>query len=209
MNKWLISRRTMLKGSGAALSLPLLDAMVPAARGAKPVEAPVRMGILFMPNGVNPHHWTPKGTEKDFELSSILQPLKGLKKDILVLSQLTNKRSDTGDGHYVKVGGLLTGETINKTTGYDLNSRGVSMDQIVARRLGSATPFPSLEIGIEPLTKGVDSNVGYTRLYGSHISWSSPTTPLPCEINPELLFNRLFRARRRYPARGRCRRVHG
>jgi hypothetical protein len=183
----------MLRGSGAVLGLPLLDAMIPSARGAEAGEPPVRMAVMFMPNGVNPHHWTPKKNGRDFDLPSILQPLKQVQDDILVLTHLTNRKSKPGDGHYVKVSGLLTGQTINKTTGHDLNSGGISMDQLAAQRIGSATRFPSLEIGIEPITVGVDSNVGYTRLYGSHIAWSSPTSPLPCELNPELLFNRLFR----------------
>ena len=185
----------MLKGMGAMLSLPLLEAMEPLPLLAGPSNRryPVRVAVLYMPNGVNPHEWTPKGIGKDFELSPILSPLKNLKDQILVLTQLMNAATDTGDGHYVKTAAFLTGTTITRTTGSDLRCGGISMDQIAAQRLGNLTPLPSLELGIEPVTTGVDVNVGYTRLYGSHISWSTPTTPLAKEINPQLAFDRLFR----------------
>ena len=198
MKSWQISRRTMLKGVGAMLSLPFLEAMVPprllAATGANPARKfPVRMAALYMPNGVNPHTWTPTGQGSDFELSPALQPLAKLKDEILVLTQLMNAATDTGDGHYVKSAAFLTGTTITRTTGSDLRSGGVSMDQVAAQRIGNFTPLPSLELGIEPTSTGVDVNVGYTRLYGAHISWSTPTTPLAKEINPQFAFDRLFR----------------
>jgi hypothetical protein len=196
-----ISRRKMLKGLGVMMGLPLLDAMKPLAALAGPAalsgaqkKFPVRMAFLYMPNGVNPKTWTPKGTGAGFELSEALQPLAALQKEILVLGQLWNAGTNTGDGHYVKTAAWLTGTTITKTTGSNLRSGGVSIDQIAAQRLGHLTPLPSLELGIEPVTTGVDTNVGYTRLYGSHISWSTPTTPVAKEINPKLAFDRLFRS---------------
>jgi hypothetical protein len=206
---WQISRRTMLKGVGVSMALPLLDAMAPAvaraqdaaagsaaaaATGAPAGAAPVRMACLYMPNGVNVDAWVPKGTGAGFELSPTLGPLAPHKSEVLVLSELWNAGADTGDGHYVKTAGFLTGTTITKTTGKDLRSGGVSVDQLIAQRAGRHTPLPSLELGIEPVTTGIDSNVGYTRLYGSHVSWSTPTTPVAKEINPRLAFDRLFRA---------------
>jgi len=189
-----ISRRTMLKGAGALLSLPLLDAMTPRARADDAARKhPVRMGVLYYPNGVNVTEFTPKGVGKEFELSPTLSPLEKLKKDILVFTELMNISTNTGDGHYVKTGGFMTGTTITRTTGSDVRSNGTSMDQVAAQRIGNLTPLPSLELGIEPVTTGVDVVVGYTRLYGSHISWSSPSTPVPKEIDPRLAFNRLFR----------------
>ena len=200
MKNWQISRRTMLKGTGALLALPLLDAMKPltalGAAGPTSVQAakhPVRMAALYMANGVNPHHWTPKGAGSDFELAEAMKPLEPLKKDILVFTQLWNAGSDTGDGHYVKTGGFLTGQTIHRTTGSNLRA-GVSIDQLAAARVGNMTPLPSLELGLEPPATGVDVNVGYTQLYGAHVAWSSPTTPLAKEINPQLAFDRLFRS---------------
>jgi hypothetical protein len=150
--------------------------------------------VLYMPNGVNPHAWTPTGSGSNFELSPILEPLRNVKDKILVLTQLLNVATDTGDGHYVKTAAFLTGTTITRTTGSDLRCGAVSMDQIAAQRIGNFTPLPSLELGIEPVTTGVDTNVGYTRLYGAHISWNTPTTPLAKEINPQLAFDRLFRS---------------
>jgi hypothetical protein len=177
------------------MALPWLEAMQPAARALAPARrAPVRMAFLYMANGVNPHTWTPEGAGRGFKLSPALAPLAGFEDDLLVLSNLWNGATNTGDGHYVKTAGWLTGTTITKTTGAEIRSNGVSLDQLVAQRIGNLTPLPSLELGIEPVTTGVDINVGYTRLYGSHISWSSPSTPVAKEINPRLAFDRLFRS---------------
>lgn len=191
-----ISRRTMLRGAGAALALPWLEAMLPTkARAAATVRAcPVRMAVLFMPNGVRADMWTPEGEGRDFRLSPTLEPLSDLRDEILVLTNLWNQGSDFGDGHYVKTSGFLTCTTISKTLGIDLNCNGASMDQAAARRIGEPTPLPSLELGIDPVSIGVDRNVGYTRVYGSHIAWSGPTRPLAREINPRQVFERLFRA---------------
>ncbi len=193
-----ITRRTVLRGLGVAMGLPLLDAMQPqvalAAKGDMAV-APMRMAFLFFPNGVNQDTWTPKGEGRSFELSPILQPLGGMKDEVLVLTNLTNMATDMGDGHYVKDAAFLTGTAITRTTGAALNANGVSIDQLAAQRLGNLTPLPSLELALEPVTSGVDTVVGYTRLYGSHISWSTPTTPVSREINPKLAFDRLFRSK--------------
>ena len=187
----------MLRGMGVAMSLPLLDAMgentLAAPATAPSGKFPVRMAMLYMPNGVNESAWTPKGVGRDFELSPTLSPLADFKNDILVLTELMNAGSIGGDGHYVKTGGFLTGTTITKTTGKDLRSGGTSIDQLAAQRVGQTTPLPSLELGIEPVNTGIDTNVGYTELYGGHISWSTPTTPVAKEINPKLAFDRLFR----------------
>ena len=199
-----ISRRTVLRGLGAAVTVPWLEAMGPltiasAAAAASPAAAaaakhPVRLAVLYMANGVNEHAWTPSGQGRDFDLSPTLSPLASVKDEILVFTELMNAGSTGGDGHYVKTSGFLTGTTITKTTGKDLRSGGTSMDQLAAQRIGRLTPLPSLELGIEPVTTGIDTNVGYTRLYGSHVSWSTPTTPLAKEINPRLAFNRLFKS---------------
>lgn len=174
------------------------------ALAEQPTKTPKRMAVLFMPNGVREDHWTPTGQGESFELSSILQPLDSLKGDILALTNLWNQASDFGDGHYVKTSGFLTCATISKSLGFDLNSNGVSMDQLAAEVSGKQTPIPSLELAIDPVSVGVDTNVGYTRVYGSHIAWSRPTRPLAREINPRLVFERLFRATQ--PATDRSRR---
>ncbi len=190
-----ISRKTALKGLGVSMCLPLLEAMQSSAKAQPhaPAPTPLRFAALYMPNGVNPFAWTPKGVGKAFELSSTLAPLTNVKNDILVFSELMNKNSITGDGHYVKVAPFLTGTAITKTTGSNLRCGGVSLDQLIAQHVGNFTPLPSLELSVESPTTYVDTNVGFTALYGSHISWSTPTTPVTRELNPQLAFDRLFR----------------
>jgi hypothetical protein len=194
-NRWHLQRRTFLKGLGATLALPVLDAMRPLMAQGRTSSFPIRIAMLYMPNGVRQDRWTPEGTGSRFKLSPILSPLENHREDILVLTGLQNKASFSGDGHYVKTGGWLTGTTIAKTTGTDINAGGISMDQIAAQSIGRDTKLPSLELGTEPVATGIDTNVNYTRLYASHISWKTPTVPLPCEINPRVAFDRLFRTR--------------
>lgn len=190
-----ISRRTLLRGAGVGLGLPWLEAMMPsrAMAGTAVPRFPVRMAALYMPNGVNTKYWSPEGRGRDFQLSPTLEPLKGFKDKILVVSNTWNEAAKDGDGHYVKESAILTCRTIRKTLGADL-ANGVSIDQLAAQRAGNQTPLPSLELGISPVATGVDAVVGYTRLYGGHIAWSSPTTPLAREINPRSVYERLFRA---------------
>lgn len=193
--KWLMPRRSFLRGAGATLALPFLDAMRPLMAAGSSASIPIRIALLYMPNGVRADRWTPDGKGKGFKLSPILSPLEKHRQDLLILTGLQNKASFTGDGHYVKTGGWLTGTTITKTTGSDIAAGGVSMDQIAAQQIGRNTKLPSLELGTEPVATGIDTNVNYTRLYASHISWKTSTVPLPCEINPRVAFDRLFRSR--------------
>jgi hypothetical protein len=180
----------MLRGLGATVALPFLEAMRPASVRAAAAKPPVRFGVLFMPNGVREDRWTPEGEGADFKLSPILSPLESSRQDITILTGLGNRASLGGDGHYAKTANWLTGTPIAKTTGKDLHC-GISLDQVIARELGHRTRFPSLELGTEPIMSGVDVN--YTKLYGSHIAWRTPTSPLPAEINPRFVFDRLFR----------------
>lgn len=195
--KWQVSRRRMLKGMGACIALPFLEAMtLPGAKAAVGGSAaPVRTAFLFMPNGVHPEHWTPSATGTSFDLPRQLAPLDRLKNDIVVLGQLMNKNSifRGADGHYAKSASLLTCMPIKQTIGDNISSGGVSIDQVIANHVGSQTLFPSLEYGLDKITTGVDINVGFTRLYGSSISWKTPTQPLSKEIDPRLAFDRLFR----------------
>jgi hypothetical protein len=187
--KFPISRRALLRGVGASLALPWLEAMTPAAAGS-----PVRMAVLYMPNGAHPGMWTPEGSDRDFQLSPTLEPLHDLKDNLTVLTNLSNLATTGGDGHYVKGSGFLTCTTITKTLGVDVSCNGISMDQVAAQKAGAKTPIASLELGTAAESTGVDKNVGYTRVYGSHIAWSGPATPLAREINPRYVFERLFRA---------------
>ncbi len=184
-----ISRRTVLRGVGVGLGLPWLEAMA-STTTPKP---PVRLAALYMPNGVNVNHWTPEGTGRDFKLSKTLSPLADVKDRVTVISNLWNANSKGGDGHYVKEAAILTCTTIKKTPGADIGN-GVSVDQLASQMMGPQTPLASLELGVTPVAIGVDAVVGYTRVYGSHIAWSGPATPLAREINPRSVFERLFRA---------------
>lgn len=183
-----ISRRTILRGAGVSLALPWLEAMA-----APTPQVPVRMAFLYVPNGANMGAWVPETTGPGFTLSKSLEPLQDVRDSITVLSNLWNEASKAGDGHYVKEAAILTCTTIRKTPGADL-ANGISVDQLAAQRTGRQTPLPSLELGVTPVASGIDAAVGYTRLYGSHIAWSSPATPLAREINPHSAYERLFRA---------------
>lgn len=185
-----LTRRTLLRGAGVTLGLPWLEAMAATKAAAKP---PVRLAALYMPNGVNTDHWTPVGKGREFDLSKTLSPLAPFKNDMVVMTNLWNEASKGGDGHYVKEAAILTCRTIKKTPGADL-ANGVSVDQLAAQGVGDRTPLPSLELGVTPVAIGVDAVVGYTRVYGSHIAWSTPTTPLAREINPRAAYERLYRA---------------
>ncbi len=187
MTKVELTRRSVLRGAGVALGLPWMEAMAATAKD------PVRMAMLYMPNGVNPHHWAPDGTGKDFQLSKTLEPLAPYRNKMVVLENLWNEGSKSGDGHYVKESAFLTCQTIKKTPGADI-ANGVSVDQLAAQRIAGETPLPSLELGVTPVAIGVDAVVGYTRIYGSHIAWSTPTTPLARELNPRAVYERLYRA---------------
>jgi hypothetical protein len=193
--KWQISRRRMLKGLGACVALPFLEAMAFNGSGYTGRKAPVRNAFLFMPNGVHPEHWTPGEVGKEFSLSRQLAPLQPFKDDVQVLGELMNHNSifKGADGHYAKSASLLTCMPIRQTIGDNIYSGGVSIDQVIASHIGVETIFPSLEYGLDRITTGVDINVGFTRLYGSSIAWKTPYQPLSKEIDPRLAFDRLFR----------------
>ena len=174
------------------MALPWLEAMLPAAV-SRP-RFPVRMAVLYMPNGVREDMWTPEGSGRDFKLAPTLDSLEDLKGQLNICTHLWNAASKGGDGHYVKASGFLTGTTITKTLGVDINCNGISMDQVAAKAVGNATPLASLELGTAPETTGVDTNVGYTRVYGSHIAWGGPASPLAKELDPRAVYDRLFRA---------------
>jgi hypothetical protein len=201
--KWMIPRRTFLKGAGVMLGLPVLHAMgkvLPTAspealatgRVASKVQAPVRMACIYFPNGVWEKEWFPKEAGADYEMPFALQPLAQHKQRMLVFSGLDKQHSHGGDGHYAKTANFLTGLPVRKTAGKDISVGGLSIDQFAAQKIGEYTPLPSLELGIDPVISGIDSVVGYTRLYGCYISWRSPSTPVAREINPRLAYERLF-----------------
>lgn len=187
----------MLKGMGACIALPFLEAMaLPGTSSPYKGAAPVRNAFLYLPNGVHPDLWTPMQTGGSFELSRQLSPLRNVRNDILVLGELMNKNSifDGADGHYAKTANILTCMPIRQTIGDNISSGGTSLDQVIANSVGHQTLFPSLEYGLDRIATGVDINVGFTRLYASSISWKTATQPLSKEIDPRLAFDRLFRS---------------
>ena len=192
---WYLSRRRMLRGMGACIALPFLEAMDPLGLTMNGNSTPPqRAAFLFMPNGVCPGKWAPEQTGGHFDLSPILRPLQGLESEMLILQELMNKNSvGTKDGHYTKTANILTSGAITRTIGSNVNSGGTSIDQLIARKTEKETLFPSLVYGIDRISSGVDANVGYTRLYGSSISWKTATQPCAKEIDPRFAFDRLFR----------------
>lgn len=190
--RWPISRRTMLKGVGAGLGLPWFEAMLPrTARASEAAKPPVRMAILYMPNGALPAGWDVDGLGKDFKFSYILEPLSDLRDELLIFSNLRNTAGLAGDGHYAKTTSWLTGATAVRTSSKGIRA-GVSVDQLAAQHVGLSTPLPSMELGIDPVHNLVD--MGYSTVYGCHVSWRTPTLPAAKEIDPRQAFDRLFRS---------------
>ncbi len=196
-----ISRRTMLRGLGAGMALPWLEIMGPmtswAAGTTKAQAAPNRMAFLYVPNGKNMVDWKPKYEGALKELPLILQPLEAHKKDFSILTGLTaDKARPNGDGagdHARALGAFLTGCQPRKTDGTDIRA-GVSVDQVAASRLADQTRLASLEVGTEAGSMAGNCDSGYSCVYSSTMSWRSATQPLPKEVNPKLVFERLFGA---------------
>ena len=203
--KFKLSRRTVLRGIGATIALPMLDAMsktgslANAATGeiatGAAAASPVRMCAIFLPNGMSIDDWMPTGTGADWELSPTLAPFETVKQHIspMVGLALDNARAK-GDGpgdHARSAAAFLTGAHPYKTAGKDIRL-GVSMDQMAASHIGGKTRFPSLEIGLDKSSTVGECDSGYSCAYVSNIAWRSDTTPVPKEVDPAALFDRLF-----------------
>jgi hypothetical protein len=198
MNAQPLSRRTFLHGLGVTVALPFLEAMLPrTAAAAATGRPPVRTAFLYVPNGVNMADWTPAQTGADFQLPYILDPLQAHKNDVLVLTGLTqDKGRSNGDGagdHARAASTWLTGAQPLKSESSRIRV-GVSADQVMAEAIGRQTRFPSIELGVEPARQGGKCDSGYACAYSNNISWRSDTTPSGAEINPRLVFERLFAA---------------
>lgn len=181
---WKISRRTMLRGTGVAVALPMLEVMNNTPLFSKETGAPPkRMISLFMPNGVNPATWDVKGEGADYEISESLAPLNGLRDHVSILSNLDNTGAG---GHVGATSGFLSG--IKMKNGV----LGISMDQLIAKHLGNATRFPSIVLGTEPPRQG-GAGAGLPIAYANTVSWASPNSRISPEINPQVAFDRLFR----------------
>ena len=185
-----LPRRTVLRGMGAAIALPFLDSMVPAfAYAPEPVR---RLGIVYVPMGMNMPLWTP-ATEGPLELSVIQQPLAPFQDRVLVLSGLDSKEADAHDGgvHPRCQTAWLTGAKAFPTEGVGIRA-GISMDQIAAAQLANETQLASLEIATETFELAGACNFGYSCAYNNTLCWRNDTTPLPMEVNPRVVFERMF-----------------
>ena len=190
-----LSRRTMLRGMGAAIGLPVLDAMAPAMASSKlPGKAPVRMAFVYVPNGIDMRNWNPSWEGPLQTLPRILKPLEPLKSEITLLGNLTHNNGrallDGAGDHGRCCGAYLTGMQPKKTM-VDIKA-GISCDQIVAQKVGSQTRFPSLEIGLEDARQAGDCDSGYSCAYTNNLAWRSESQPLPPILDPRALFERLF-----------------
>src|SRR5215471_15356182 len=189
-----IPRRTFLRGAGASLALPVLDAMT-AALAAEPAR-PIRLAFIEVPNGIMMDKWTPAAEGASFALTPILEPLAQFRDRMLVLSGLDQNQSkalatEVGGDHPRACTAWLTGTHAKMTSGADLRA-GISVDQIAAREFGKYTQLASLEVGLESAEVVGACESAYGCAYYNTISWRNATTPLPMENRPRAIFERLF-----------------
>ena len=197
-----IARRTMLRGIGATMALPLLDSMVPAlsALAQTPAAPKQRFGFIYVPHGSIMREWTPAQEGSNFEFSSILRPLEPFRSDLTVLTNLSNYGEN---GHSVSSAMWLSGTFPSKGS---LLKLGTTVDQIIAKEIGGASTFPSMEFATEDHSSHLGSCAGdFLCSYMSTNSWASPTQPLPMEINPRVVFERMFGSDRATPEERRAR----
>ncbi len=206
-----LHRRTFLKGVGATLGLPLLEAMLPKSGfAAQSAGAPQRMAFVFVPNGVIVPEWTVKGEGTNWQLSPTLEPLAKVKDQVCVMTGLMQDNArHKGDGagdHARSSAAFLTGAHPVKTSGVDIKV-GQSVDQVAAEKIGKLTKLPSIELGTEGGRNAGQCDSGYSCAYSNNISWKTATTPMAKEINPRLVFERLFGSTDdREAAKGRAKR---
>jgi hypothetical protein len=190
LTKKSLSRRTMLRGAGTAIALPFLGAMVPSftALAKTPANPLRRFGAIFVPLGERPGYWTPPTVGENFEFSPILKPLEAHRKSLTVISDMC----DPVDGHAVTVAAWLSGTVPKRTIAEDVHA-GTTIDQVIAKKIGQDTVFPSLELATEDFTGYIGGcDTQYACAYMNTLSWRTPTEPLPMEINPRITFERLF-----------------
>jgi hypothetical protein len=184
-----LPRRTFLRGLSATVALPFLDAMSPALRAATP--APKRLGFVYFPNGAIMENWIPKTDGVGFEFPPTLAPLAPYREKLVVIGNLARAGTTIGD-HAVAAAGWLTGVYAKKTEAEDVLA-GPTIDQLIARQIGRETVFPSLELATEDFTGYIGGcTPGFSCTYMNTLCWESPTTPVPMEINPRVVFERLF-----------------
>jgi hypothetical protein len=193
-----LARRTFLRGLGTTLALPFLESMLPArgAHAAAKKMTPTRFVGTFVPHGAAPGYWIPEKSAPGFAFPFIYEPLEPFRKNVVLTSGLWSQSSEnppgvTGADHFVAAA-YLSGVKPRKTTGADIEA-GTTIDQLIARRIGTETLLPSLQLGLEdPGANSTNCGEGYSCIYTNTISWQSPTRPLPMEINPQVVFERMF-----------------
>jgi len=184
----MVTRRAFLKGAGVSIALPWLESRRVWGQEAAKNEAPVRLAVLFAGNGFHGKEWFARGDGKAMQLGKVLEPLEPFKEKMLFLRGLYNAEAGKGGIHSAMTGNLLSGAFLEGSGGI---RSGISMDQLVAQKVGNATKVPSLVLGCEASISSLHK--GFSMIYSSHISWSSPTTPTPLELYPALAFDRMFR----------------
>ena len=196
VTKKAISRRTVLRGVGAAVALPLVDAMIPAltAQQRTPAKAIRRLGVVYHPNGVVYENWLPSGVGSEFEFSRVLAPLARFRDRVVVVTGLADRQAESlGDGggdHSRASGSYLTGVHVKRSDSMVLN--GVSMDQIAAKAFERETQLSSLQLTVDNNNLVGSCDVGYSCAYSNTLSWLTPTLPLMSENDPRVVFERLF-----------------
>lgn len=188
-----LDRRLLLRGAGAAIALPLLDAMRPALAAAKSVKQARRVGVVYVPNGIVMKDWLPEKTGAEFQFTRILKPLEKFREDIVVVSGLSNHAAAKakGGGHAKASGSFLSCAQPKYTAGADVRA-GVTFDQVAAQRFAAETRVPSLQLGCEDARMIGNCDTGSSCAYTNSLSWKNPETPLAVEVNPRSVFERLF-----------------
>jgi hypothetical protein len=184
----MLTRRTFLRGAGVSIALPWLESLPVWGQATAKAGAPVRMAVLFAGNGFHGKEWSARGEGKAMQLGKVLEPLEKHKEKLLFLRGLYNAEAGKGGIHSAMTGNLLSGAFLEGGGGI---RSGISMDQLVAQKIGHETKVPSLVLGCEASISALHK--GFSMIYSSHLSWSSPTTPTPLELYPALAFDRLFR----------------
>ena len=192
ITKKVLPRRAILRGIGASVALPLLDAMVPALGQSSKLTEPVsRLGYVYLPMGMDPSPWVPQKEGRLESLTPSLEPLNPFIDNVSVISNLEIRDAHTTGNHASSNCAFLSCVKAKRTEGSDY-FLGTTVDQIAAKVIGSDTPFPSLELGTDIISQVGNCDNGYACVYQNSLSWSSPTTALPTEADPRVLFERLF-----------------
>jgi hypothetical protein len=193
-----LPRRTFLRGVGATLGLPLLESMLPALPAVARAQerAPTRFAGIFVPHGAAPGYWIPESDAPSFKFPFIFEPLEPFRERVVLTSGLWSRSSEnppgvTGADHFV-ASAFLCGVKPKKTTGADIEA-GITVDQVIAQKIGQETLLPSVQLAVEdPGANASNCGEGYSCVYTNTISWQTPVRPMPMQVNPQIVFERLF-----------------